>query len=74
MPGIRVPLPPRGRALPPVPVPPPLPPPPARGQEGGREETYVTSSAVIELECPSPSLLTDGSDSGIYNASTDTGN
>ena len=40
-----------------------------------REEIYVTSSSVIELDCPSPSpgTQTDGSDSGIYNASTDTG-
>ena len=39
------------------------------------EEIYVTSSSVIELDnCPSPAPTnTDGSDSGIYNASTDTG-
>ena len=35
----------------------------------GKEEIYVSSCSVIELDCPSP----DGSDSGIYNSSTDTG-
>ena len=73
--------PPRGRALPPVPAPPPPALQPAKGKEGEEEESlveeiYVTSSSVIELDnCPSPAPTnTDGSDSGIYNASTDTGN
>ena len=70
---------PRGRALPPVPAPPPPSLPPLKGkveeEEVLVEEIYVTSSSVIELDnCPSPAPTnTDGSDSGIYNASTDTG-
>ena len=39
----------------------------------GKEEIYVSSCSVIELDCPSPATITDGSDSGIYNGSTDTG-
>ena len=81
MPLLTVPHLPRGRALPPVPAPPPpsLPPPKGKGveeEESLVEEIYVTSSSVIELDnCPSPAPTnTDGSDSGIYNASTDTGN
>ena len=61
--------------------PPPTVHPPGKGKVGEeeeeREEIYVTSSSVIELDnsCPSPAPTnTDGSDSGIYNASTDTGN
>ena len=38
-----------------------------------KEEIYVSSSSVIELDCSS-STNNDGSDSGIYNASTTTGN
>ena len=57
----------------------PSPPPKVKGEEDDSllvEEIYVTSSSVIELDCcPSPAPTnTDGSDSGIYNASTDTGN
>ena len=37
-----------------------------------KEEIYVSSSSVIELDCSS-STNNDGSDSGIYNASTTTG-
>ena len=37
-----------------------------------KEEIYVCSSSVIELDC-SYSTNNDGSDSGIYNASTTTG-
>ena len=37
-----------------------------------QEEIYVCSSSVIELDC-SYSTNNDGSDSGIYNASTTTG-
>ena len=81
MPLLTVPHLPRGRALPPVPAPPPPALQPAKGKVGEEEESlveeiYVTSSSVIELDnCPSPAPTnTDGSDSGIYNASTDTGN
>ena len=38
-----------------------------------KEEIYVSSFSVIELDCSSPTN-NDGSDSGIYNASTTTGN
>lgn len=37
-----------------------------------KEEIYVSSASVIELDCNSPTH-NDGSDSGIYNASTATG-
>jgi len=37
-----------------------------------KEEIYVSSASVIELDCSSP-FNNDGSDSGIYNASTTTG-
>ena len=64
-----------------MPAPPPPSLHPAKGKVGEEEENlveeiYVTSSSVIELDnCPSPAPTnTDGSDSGIYNASTDTGN
>ena len=64
-----------------MPAPPPPALQPAKGKVGEEEESlveeiYVTSSSVIELDnCPSPAPTnTDGSDSGIYNASTDTGN
>ena len=38
-----------------------------------KEEIYITSASVIELDCSTPTA-NDGSDSGIYNASTTTGN
>ena len=38
-----------------------------------KEEIYVSSASVIELDC-NPPPNNDGSDSGIYNASTNTGN
>eukprot|EP00090_Calanus_glacialis_P037158 TRINITY_DN6373_c1_g1_i4.p1 TRINITY_DN6373_c1_g1~~TRINITY_DN6373_c1_g1_i4.p1 ORF type:complete len:239 (-),score=32.29 TRINITY_DN6373_c1_g1_i4:539-1255(-) len=37
-----------------------------------KEEIYVSSASVIELDC-NPPPNNDGSDSGIYNASTNTG-
>jgi len=37
-----------------------------------KEEIYITSASVIELDCSTPTA-NDGSDSGIYNASTTTG-
>eukprot|EP00092_Neocalanus_flemingeri_P043596 GFUD01048082.1.p1 GENE.GFUD01048082.1~~GFUD01048082.1.p1 ORF type:complete len:137 (-),score=10.64 GFUD01048082.1:17-427(-) len=37
-----------------------------------KEEIYVSSASVIELDCSLPPK-NDGSDSGIYNASTRTG-